>query len=555
MRVRSALTLRQKMFATVLHRQTAFLRWFWQNEITLPPSTRQKCLWNDESERVLLCTGRKSGKTLYIEGRVIRKSLIYRGKSLSERMFFTPGDNQINPTRERLITKIQGTPLFRMMLKGYNKNEGTLNWHTRVIWHIRIEGSFGDDRNMVGLRLEEQIGDEMAFSNLVCHRSRMQSALPGCKWLYCGVPNGVRHTPFWALDQSREGKSWSRHKTSTFTNPLYWPEKTRDQLIEDYGRGTQDFITQVMGGWGEEVFSSFPPGALAIDDRLPYRMARIQGHEIPLEIDAVTLARLAAKLRLPRLPEVYQYVIGYDYGYLQDPGELGVAYRLRKEDTVWKMLFRIEILGANPLAQGRLFQFVGWFLGENRIARACLDMSHAGIAVATHLRELPDWGSYWNRKLFDFNANGVVAVDPRGENEDQPPLSREQMKKVRRKVWFTQKLQAALLAARTDMPADVALWLGKDPELEQELVDTREKKTEAGNIVYIPRNDGHKRPVDHATDMLRGIVAAALLAQEDTSEGEYDEEWAGAVGFTEHSLFPAPVRARSPGYPSTMPSG
>lgn len=84
------------------------------------------------------------------------------------------------------------SPLFRVLVVSTSKNDGVLKWHTNVIYHWRIDGTAGDDRNMVGLRLDEIICDEAVFTVWACHSSRKQSALPGCEWLYTGVPNSVR---------------------------------------------------------------------------------------------------------------------------------------------------------------------------------------------------------------------------------------------------------------------------------------------------------------------------------------------------------------------------
>lgn len=535
------LTRRQKLAGFVFKSQTKFLRNFWKSDLSKPPSTRQKLFWNDESQRVLLATGRKTSKTLNIEARIIRSGITNRRRdgSVDERMFVTPGDNQMTPVWDRVLTRIHHNPLFYYLEESSQKNEGTINFRTGQKWYFRIEGSSGTDTNMIGLRCAEIVGDEMALGNSVCHRSRLQSALPTCRWMYCGVPNGVRHTPFWTLDQTEKGRRWARHKFSTFVNPLYWDPKEIESLKEDYTEGTQDYITQVMGGWGEEVFSSFPPGSMLVSERLPYRVVKLLSNDIPRELDMLSSVRVDARLNLPRV-NAYEYVIGMDYGYLQDPTQIGIAYRTKEEENSWYMLARIRIDGATPNAQARFLQYLAWIIGERKIARIYIDQGNAGIAVATQLLE-SEFGAWWSKVLGDFAAGEMIEVDVAGKSREeleQEGLIPQEIKKVGRKQHFTQLLQASLLAARADLPGTLArLTLGKDEELVQELIDTRERKTETGRVVYLPRMAAHNQPVDHATDMLRNIIAAIADAMVMGRDNEEDM----GEGWTDEPLFGQPI--------------
>jgi hypothetical protein len=532
MKPKRILTDKQKAFGLLLASQTSFMRVFWKDDLSRPPSTRQKLLWNDYSDRVILATGRKTGKTIMLEARLVRGGITRRqNDALDERMVVTPGDNQRNPIWTRVTTKIRRNSLFSLILKREHKNEGVLEWHTGVIHYFRIDGADGSDSNMVGLRLSEIIGDEMQLTHAVTHNSRKQSALPGCRWLYCGVPNGVRHTPFWEIDQSAVGRTWSRHKLSSYVNPLFWLATERQRLIEDYGEGTQDYITQVIGGWGEEVFSSFPPGSIAVDERMPYRVVRLRQQDLPGEVDLDALVYMTGRVLIPRV-DAERYVVGMDYGQLQDPTQLGIAYQVDTSTIDWKMLMRIQVDGASVPAQSRLLQLIAWILTERLLARVCLDQQHAGLGVAQNLME-GQFGSWWAGTLLDFNANGTELVDPAGAAREDLELDgriRQEPKKVRRKQYYTQILQSALLAAKTNSTGSkLRLWLGNDADVIQELIDTRERKTEAGNIVYLPRKMATHRPEDHNTDMARAIVAAALAAQDSEMDDTDEIEAMGAV--------------------------
>lgn len=533
MKARSQLTVRQKLFGALLHDQIAFMRHFWSDEITLPPSTRQKLLWGDASRQVLAATGRKVSKTLYLEGRIVRKSLAYRKRTrVSERMFAAPGDQQLQPTLLRLGTKLHTNPLFRLLF-AINKNDKTIKCRTNVTWHTRIDGMSGDDRNMVGLRLDEIIYDEGAFTNRVCHNSRKQSALPHCEWFYAGVPNGVRHTPFWELDETDLGRNYSRHKVPTYANPLYWSEAERERLKADYEDSPHNYTTQVMGRWGAEVLSSFPPEAIAVRESAVYRIVTIHQHDIPsafFDYDPVQLTRLYAKLALtkPVLANNPQYALGMDYGFHQDPSEIVIAWR-DGDSKDWQAMHRITMLSVDPLAQARLIHFVIDALGRDRVGRMCIDLMSGAVAIAVELTRLDRFAEYYQQVIMDFAANSTKEV--------VDPTDNKRVIRVRKKQWATQKLQMAMIAARSNLlSADFMLWLGKDDELVQELQDTRERKNESGTVIYIPRMLGGRRAVDHRTDALRALVTA-IQEILDRGEMEYaDDDYADSVGWAPNPL-------------------
>jgi len=187
---------------------------------------------------------------------------------------------------------------------------------------------------MVGLRAKFVVGDEMAFGNFVCHNSRLQTALPGAVWRYAGVPNGVRATPFYHID-NEPNNGWSKHHYPTYINPLYQSEEAKQQLITDYGgEDTQGYVTQVLGLWGEELVSSFPPGSIAVHD-LPYFIKTVMPFQNESELEEIPLRVSLPTVRCER------FALGMDYGFSPDPSEIVGAYT--KGENIWKEYFRVHL--------------------------------------------------------------------------------------------------------------------------------------------------------------------------------------------------------------------
>jgi len=548
MRPRLSLTQHQKFFGLLLHDQSLFSRYFFSDELTKPLSTRQKLVANDLSERIVLATGRKVAKTIInIEGRILRNSIQQQGK-ISERMLVTAGEKQLDPLRDRIMTRIGRNPLFKMLLIEANKNAGIMRFAGGCIWYLRIEGTSGSDANMVGLRAEEIIMDEAQLGNFVCHNSRLQTALPGCKFMYAGVPDGRRDSMFYKLDQTMMGKGWSHHKTSTYINPLYWSIEERDKLRNAYGGvNSPDYITQVLGQWGKSMLSVFPVESMAIHHNA-YRFVRMAGKDIPNEIgDAMDRLKLAARLQIPRITADV-IILGMDYGNKQDPTEIFLAYQTSVPGD-WVQFMRIQVLGADDVQQAFLLQYLIEILGPNKMGKMCIDLASCGVGPV--LRRITPNKQFWAERLIDYNAGGKVMLIQEVQVPDGAEPNQSHKHPIGRKEWATRILQSAMIAARNNVePGTVVwipndetkqirrannprLWLADDEEVIQELLATRSRKTESGYTVYLPPSKGPRNPIDHCTDAARTLALAALETQR-MSEDVDDEP---AVAMTNTPLF------------------
>jgi len=510
------------LFGLLLHDPILFPRFFWKDELSLPLSFNQRLMYGDQSERILYCTGRKTAKTIRLESKIIQKSIEHQG-GYAEAMFFTPGQVHMAPVRDRIISRLNRNPLFRAIKGDFNKNEGLLQFGTGLKWFFRIEGSSGTEENMVGPRCIYIYGDELAFGGERCHKARFQTALPGCEWLYAGVPAGVRDSPFYRLDQTEEGVGWSKHKLTSYDNPIYQNEEARQRLVKDHGGvNTQQYITQVLGQWGEEVFSSFPPGTIAIKPTLPYAYQELTGNQVERMIKDNTLG---LQVRLPRVG-AERYIISMDYGFSPDPSVIGVFYE--HNPKTWYQLARFKLLRVTPLHQAKFLDYLNVDLLDRKVV--CISCDKVDIRqILINKDETTSLGHRddYEAKCLDSNPGGTVEMAEGTE-----------IVKVRRKQWMTEELRKSMSYANLGVPYDYLIWLAQDDEVEQELRGTTERKTPAGMVVYAPQVRGQ----EHGTDMLRYLVAAV----HHISEPKYREEDLSAYGW---------ARVMSPGQDWTPPWG
>jgi len=489
---------------------------FWEGDMTMPDgsqeiSLEQRSFLCDESDRVLLCSGRQIGKTLSLERDIIQIGITHeRIGTLDEGIFFTPGQAQMDPVRDRIFSKIVREPLFYEMIERstrgtamLSKGDGYIQFKTGYKWQLRIEGTSGTDTNMVGLRNRFIIGDEMAFGNELCHRSRVNSAQPGCKWKYCGVPNGVRGTPFWKLDQTEAGSAWSRHKYPQFANPIFASESERKRLITDHGgEHTHSYITQVLGMWGDEVMSSFPPGTIAT-----YSSGQYSYHLHEWTKSMGTRATYRAEhldSLVKQLGEEGQdrCVIGWDYGMSPDPCAISLFFE--HQPGVWYLRVMYVMYGIPFPHQ---CEFLNQLEDRFNVAFLCTDEALGVQQLSYDARWTPyseeevtgniQWANL-NGRIELLDGLGMPVLDELGNTI-----------KEQRKKWSTDELRNAMIHARENLTYPYKIWLPEeDKYLLDELMGTTEHKTAGGYTQYLTakKTEGSKSPDDHRTDACRYAV-------------------------------------------------
>lgn len=416
--VKKKLTRDQFKTGTVLLNPLMFTSYFWKEETTIPTdrkdlpedmwskqiiSVPQRMMFLDQSDKVLLCTARKVFKTGLIESRVIQDGILYSKARPGESLLVTPGDHHLAPIRRRLEYRIDNTPFFNFMVKNFNKSQGFLTFHTGLTWWMRVEGQKGTGESQVSLRAEHLIVDEAAFGDDASHQARQQTIMPGAKQLMAGVPTGIRATPFYRLDQTSEGDSWSKHKYPTFINPLYWSDKAKqDEMDKHGGVNTQGYQTQVLGQWGKEAFSSFP--FIPYISTLPFRYV-----ELTEEIINNNLNYLPALLPLPvhlvRDPQAW--ILGGDLGYSPAPSVFVICYL---KEGVWYEFARIKLLRTNPFNQARIIDVLNCQILPERLSVIILDLHGAGSAVMHCLLHDPFVNTHddYPRKVVDANFAGRI---------------------------------------------------------------------------------------------------------------------------------------------------
>lgn len=480
---------------------------------------------SESSQKVAHRTSRKIGKTLFIESTLIQLALTCTSPGTTEGMFHTPRENHMAPVRNRLESKIVSIPLFRMMFLGFDAATGIMNWRTGWIWHFRIEGMSNTGTNMVGLRAYCMMGDEADYSQSAPYIEREQTALPGCAQLWGGVPRGVRGV-FWQICNTIEGRSWSVHRYDIRANPLYHSQTAfADQIKGDWY--SQRVQTQVLGRDGEEAVSSFP--VIPVDSSLHYVVRKFTIKEYEKFKDGLQKF-LDIDLAIAQGEDSDAWMIHMDYGYAPSPTQIGISFL---KGGLWRLVCRIEIMRVDTTPMANIIATIDTKILPKRAALIVLDAHGQGRGVlsALHTGEAWDQENYVNRAIpVGFEGSTPVpnvkvhrkCKQPvRQENDgywscdtchnrifDERELA-DAMRQT--KSYLTDVLKedfangARLLnSAGKDWPGGIAVAIGDDAEVVEELAGTTEIQSQGGSTRYITPKDQ-----DHMTDMLRCLASGA----------------------------------------------
>lgn len=512
----------------VINDQVLFAEFFFKDELSLALSKEQKLFIGDQSDRVLLCTGRKIAKTIRLET-AICQSLFTNQRDdggVDEALFFAPSEVHLNPVMDRVFSRVDKTPVFKAMVREKRKGESAfLESKLGMRWYWRIEGTSNTDKNVIGLRAKMIVGDEQAYGSREVYKSLLQTALPGCKWILAGVPNGVRQSPFWELDQTDKGKSWSRHKYPTFINPLYSDEAKRQQLMDDYGgESNRDYVTQVLGLWGEEMISSFPPGSIAYRNS-PYFFKNVS---VSTESD---MTHLSVRVGIPGI-RCNRFAGGWDYGFSPDPSVLTWSY-CRDNEEEWQLYCRVVMNRVPMPYQVQVVRYImtkvftGQFIGLSCDKQEAIQSLQQLDPNNQHLYL---WSNPGGSTQIEIAADRVEQIDKRTRRKTEGGMK---LVSISNKELYIGWLKAWMINAVNNI-AGRHLWLGDDKEVVGELIATTERKTQGGRTQYYGPSDPNSKKsiLDHNRESLSYLTHAIEIGIKSVGTANNEADLLAALGWT-----------------------
>jgi hypothetical protein len=273
----------------------------------------------------------------------------------------------------------------------------------------------------------------------------------------------------------------------------------------------------VLGQWGEEAFTSFPPGSIAVDPSLKVQVLEFHENDI-----LGSLHNLSSLVSLPYIEGAY-YCVGYDYGYSPDPSSITICFS--RDRRVWYELARIHLFRVKQPIQVR---FIMWLLASG-LRGNCLALSTDDAKLVQAVEQV-------NHDTYDNVYAGIVHHSDPGSattltTEDGKEVMGEDGKPIRQpnKQYFTEELRLVFQSTLTASTSGIHLWLGEDKPLIDALSGMTERKTGSihNHVVY----ECAEKEQEHDADSLRYLIHAALAATKREEKGEDMRAYEGALGW------------------------
>ena len=532
-----------------------FTMMFWKEDMTvqnsrtdLPKEWRgkqvisreQRLMMLDNAQKVQFCMARKICKTICLESHYFQYPILnLLTDKATEGMFYTPREIHRDPVIGRIKTKSSKTPLFSILKESFNEGKQEFRFKTNFVWYNRIEGNPSmAGQNMVGPRCSYMIGDEGAYGNDGAYTERLNTALPDAKWLWCGVPNGIRGTKFHSISESKyQDSGWSVHRGRFSNNPIYHSMWAFKRLEEDHnGRNNQGFVTQVLGEWGEAMVASFP--ILPQSDEMPFTFREINGSKVSKNAQEL-MAALSIKI-----PHKYDdFIIGGDLGQSPSPTILSIMCKI---EGIWWHIATTEVILANNPMQASIIDSLATKVLPKRPLRVCIDAHGSGAGTLGILHDIPGFdNSYYRMYAVDAGFSGAMP-DPRIMIHK---TCRQRIRYSSDGYWYCDQCKtlvlgnkdtmAAMIPSKQFLTSDmkesflngqeyldnrdqyvigqsnkiVIVLHRQDKLLLEELAGTTETESENGMIHYHP-------PVkdrDHRTDSIRACIRAIQSLDSESS--------------------------------------
>ena len=412
---------------------------------------------NSLATRKIHQCGRDVGKTSEIEISVLHNMLTSPHR---QGLVATQRENHLYPLMERIIRRVQETPIFAPNLVRVTRAPSYCLRFTNdyVLWG-RIGGLRGV--NFQGLHVDSIWVDEGQEMTDESWAELMQSLnTGGSLWVY-GVPNGRRNT-YYRMTQMPQ---FEKYRWPSYLNPDFTEEKRRE-LIQIYGgEKSADYIHKVLGEHGSPAYGAFDAelyqacsGPVSSYRIVEIKTKEASGSGVPRSTFHVALDEF-----LSELVHAGGVWVGADLGYAKDPTEI-VGWADDGERI--SALFRIHLEGVTYDQQEQIFVKLNERL---KLLGIGIDNGGSGVSV---VHALWSRGMEWRNLVqgYDFGGKLTVGFLEDG-SEDRRPT----------KVFMTELIQRAMQRR--------AVLFAPDPDREDQYIDHSYSISPQGHIVYSKGND------------------------------------------------------------------
>lgn len=473
--------------------------------------------------------GRNLGKSITAMDEFNSMVLLYEGNDPEggTALIGTRASLNLNPIFAQQVSLWTRNRFLSKFLIGDSRRAIDLREHEirimdgRVIIKGRIQGQDGQGFNTVHPNICAWI-DEAQYITRQAIAQFYGMISPELPVLASGVPNGVRISWAWAIDNEADWGFVGRGATRLEDPRVYNNPGAAEQLAKAYGGiHTNMYKHMVLGEWGVDSRMTFNIDLIKRD--LPDREAMPPYfREIRINISDYSKTNLPIEFALRQDLDrkiVGAFYIHADHGIVS-PTTAYVSYYDSKEGA-WRQYFRFLLEGMQTIEQTEVFDYVAKELEKLYGVRPAigLDTTNAGGQAVASMLERLGWNVHW------ANLAENVKFDQRLEDED------EVKKRLEKDPWGDPQPQWVDIEGPRKMVAMLRLarefysnkvWIIREPQEDERLwgqigSTTDHPSQNDRTRVYETEYSIDGEPYDHD---LQAFQVLSSMIHEEAYEGE-----------------------------------
>lgn len=327
-----------------------------------------------------------------------------------ESLLVTANQSQMTPVFNRLVIRFTSSPLLKWYLKNnVNKAQGLFSFPIRnppMQLITRIAGSRGEN-NMIGLHVprikvdEGQVFSPAAFTQLGPSWNQWEEKKQ--IWV-CGVPNGVRNSILYTLDQ--KNTRYKKYRIPSHNNPYYIYENDIDAIKQYGGIASDSYQQLVLGRHGSAAYQVLPRDTIKLEPFDFYTYRYSSANKAKGDQYADVLERV-------KLPDLKLVIAAIDPGFV-DPTIINIIGM--DKVGIWRTYIRYRLTRIDFPEQE---QIINWLDDFYHFSRIGIDIGSGGngASIMQGLQYRDEYkGKQYTQRLqgYIFNESIIMGIGEHG---------------------------------------------------------------------------------------------------------------------------------------------
>ena len=376
---------------------------------------------NREEPRKKRFQGRNLGKSITAMDEFNSMVLLYDGVEDGVALVGTRASLNLNPIFSALVSLWTRNRFLSKFLIGDSRRAVDLREHEirlmdgRVMIKGRIQGQDGQGFNTVHPNICAWI-DEAQYITRAAIAQFYGMISPELPLIASGVPNGVRISWAWAIDNEPEWGFVGRGATRLEDPRVYNTPGAAEQLARAYGgTHTNMYKHMVLGEWGVDSRMTFNIDLIQRDmpdkEAMPMWFKEVRIHIADYSKSSLPID-FALRDDLDKKNVQYMFIHA-DHGIVSPT--TGYVSFFDKNANAWRQYFRFLLEGMQTLEQTEVFDYIGRELLKLYGVKPMigLDTTNAGGQSVASMLERLGWQVHW------ANLAENVKFDQRLEDDEE----------------------------------------------------------------------------------------------------------------------------------------